>query len=234
MIHVVTHAQRHVYAQQLAAMHRMRREVFVGKRGWKLQTREDGGEYDRGDDDKAIYFMMLDRDGGLQVSVRVRPVTDWSILLDEIPGCVEGDVSALRRPDVWEMARHLAGQQGRSVGEAKRRAAEFRIAVLEAALRKGVTQVIGTVDVGLLAYGIRAWLDLKPLGLPVVYPEGGAALGYDIPVSEDLIERLKRAHGVTRPSAFELEVESATPWMTPAGLEASFRGPAAYSKAFHA
>lgn len=234
MIHVVTHAQRHVYAQQLTTMHRMRREVFVGKRGWNLQTREDGGEYDRGDDDKAIYFMMLDRDGGLQVSVRVRPVTDWSILLDEMPGCVEGDVSALRRPDVWEMARHLAGQQGRSVGEAKRRAAEFRIAMLEAALRKGVTQLIGSVDVGLLAHGIRAWLDLKPLGLPVVYPEGGAAVGYEIPVSEDLIERLKRAHGVTRPSAFELEVESATPWMTPAGLEASFRGPAAYSEAFHA
>jgi N-acyl-L-homoserine lactone synthetase len=234
MIHVVAHAQRRVYAQQLTAMHRMRREVFVGARGWKLQIREDGGEYDRGDDEKAIYFMMLDRDGGLQVSVRVRPVTDWSILLDEMPGCVEGGVSALRRPDVWEMARHLAGQQGRSVGEARQRAAEFRIAMLEAALRKGVTRLVGSVDVGLLAHGIRAWLDLKPLGLPVVYPEGGAAVGYEIPVSEDLIGRLKRAHGITRPSAFELEVETATPWLTPAGLEAAFRGPAAYSEAFPA
>jgi N-acyl-L-homoserine lactone synthetase len=27
----------------------MRREVFVGARGWKLQIREDGGEYDRVD-----------------------------------------------------------------------------------------------------------------------------------------------------------------------------------------
>lgn len=234
MIHVVTHAQRHVYARQLTAMHRMRREVFVETRGWTLQTREDGGEYDRGDDDKAIYFLMLDRDGGLQVSVRVRPVTDWSILLDEMPGCVEGEVSSLRRPDVWEMARHLAGQQGRSTGEAKRRAAEFRIAILEAALNRGVTRLVGSVDVGLLAHGIRAWLDLRPLGLPVVYPEGGAAVGYEIPVSEDLIDRLKRAHGITRRSAFELEVESATPWMTPAGLEAAFRGPAAYSEAFHA
>jgi len=43
MIHVVAHAQRRVYAQQLTAMHRMRREVFVGARGWKLQIREDGG-----------------------------------------------------------------------------------------------------------------------------------------------------------------------------------------------
>lgn len=234
MIHVVTHAQKAVYAEQLTAMHRMRREVFVGTRGWNLDVREDGGEYDRGDDDKAVYFLMLDRDGGLQVSVRVRPVMDWSILLDEMPGCVEGAMAHLRGPDVWEMARHLAGRQGRSVGEAKQRAGEFRVAMLEAALARGITRLVGSVDVGLLAHGIRAWLDLKPLGLPVVYPEGGAAVGYEIPVSEDLIRRLRRAYGLTRPSAFELRAEEMSPLITPAGLEASWRGPAAYSRAAHA
>lgn len=203
MIHVVTHAHRAVYADQLLAMHRMRREVFVGHRGWRLQVREDGGEYDRGDDEQAVYFLMLDRDGELQVSVRVRPVMDWSILIDEMPGCVEGGAETLRRPDVWEMARHMAGAQ-RSVGEAKQRAGEFRVAMLEAALRRGVTRLVGSVDVGLLAHGIRAWLDLRPVGLPVVYPEGGAAVGYEIPVTEDLIERLKRAYGLNRTSAFEL------------------------------
>jgi len=234
MIHVVTHAQRALYADQLTAMHRMRREVFVETRGWKLDVREDGGETAPGDDDKAIYFMMLDRSGGLQVSVRVRPVTDWSILLDEMPGCVEGDLRRLRRPDVWEMARHLAGRQGRSVGEAKRRAGEFRVAMLEAALDRGVTKLIGSVDVGLLAYGIRAWLDLKPIGLPVVYPEGGAAVGYEIPVSEDLIERLRRAYGLARRSAFEVKPGDAAPFTSPAGLEAAWRGPAAYGQAAHA
>jgi len=225
MIHVVTDAQRAVYAGQLSAMHRMRREVFIGTRGWKLDIREDGGEYDRGDDEKAVYFLMLDRDGDLQVSVRVRPVMDWSILLDEMPGCVEGDVGRLRRPDVWEMARHLAGRQGRSVGEAKQRAGEFRVAMLEAALDHGVTRLVGSVDVGLLAHGIRAWLDLKPLGLPVVYPEGGAAVGYEIPVTEDLIERLRRAYGLRRRSAFELEPAHIEPLTTPAGLEMAWHGP---------
>jgi len=222
MIHVVTHAQRRVYAEQIAAMHRMRREVFIVARGWKLEER-DGGEYDRGDDEKAIYFMMLDEAGGLQVSVRVRPVLDWSILLDEMSGCVEGDAAALRRPDVWEMARHLASGQGRSVGEAKRRAAEFRIAMLEAAMRRGVTRLVGSVDVGLLAHGVRAWLDLKPLGLPVVYPEGGAAVGYEIPVSEDLIARMRRMHGFSEPVAFELDPSRDAPAPTPAQLERADR-----------
>lgn len=233
MIHIVTHAQRAVYADQLLAMHRLRREVFVGQRGWRLQVREDGGEYDRGDDEQAVYCLMLDRHGGLQVSVRVRPVMDWSILLDEMSGCVEGGAQALRRPDVWEMARHLAGPQ-RSVGEARRRAGEFRVAMLEAALKRGVTRLIGSVDVGLLAHGIRAWLDLKPVGLPVVYPEGGAAVGYEIPVTEDLIHRLRRAYALDGASAFELAAEELTPLTTPAALEAAWRGSAAYRQVAHA
>lgn len=224
MIHVVTHALRSVYAEQIAAMHRMRREVFIVARGWRLQER-DGGEYDRGDDEKAIYFMMLDQDGRLQVSVRVRPVLDWSILIDEMPGFVEGGAEALRRPDVWEMARHLASGQGRSVGEAKRRAAEFRIAMLEAARARGVTRIVGSVDVGLLAHGARAWLELKPLGLPVVYPEGGAAVGYEIPVTDDLIERMKRVHGLSESSAFELAPGPTA--VTPAQLERAHRRMAA-------
>lgn len=224
MIHVVTHALRGVYAEQIAAMHRMRREVFIVARGWNLEER-DGGEYDRGDDEQAIYFMMLDQDGGLQVSIRVRPVLDWSILIDEMPACIEGDAEAWRRPGVWEMARHLASGQGRSVGEARRRAAEFRVAMLEAARARGVTSIVGSVDVGLLAHGIRAWFDLKPLGLPVVYPEGGAAVGYEIPVSEDLICRIKKANGLPATTAFELS-PGLSGGVTPAQFEQAHRAEA--------
>ncbi|MES2033599.1 MAG: acyl-homoserine-lactone synthase [Pseudomonadota bacterium] len=221
MIHVVTYQQRAFYAAQLRAMHRRRREVFIDDRGWKLEER-DGGEYDRGDDEQAIYLMMLDRAGALQVSVRVRPVMDWSILLDEMPGCIEGGPDRLRRPDVWEMARHLANGASGAVGEARTRAGEFRVALLEAALDHGVTRLVGSVDIGLLAHGISAWLDLRPIGLPVVYPEGGAAVGYEIPVSEDLIQRLRRAHDLPAAVAYELE-SAPMPVLTPAVLEQTFR-----------
>jgi len=221
MIHVVTHQQRAFYAAQLRAMHRRRREVFIQERGWNLQER-DGGEYDAGDDDQAVYLMMLDRAGTLQVSVRVRPVMDWSILLDEMPQCVEAGAETLRRPDVWEMARHLANGAAGAVGEARSRSAEFRVALLEAARHHGITRLVGSVDVGLLAHGIRAWLDLKPLGLPVVYPEGGAAVGYEIPVSDDLIQRLRQAHGLPAEVAYELD-ERPLPRLTPAILEQAFR-----------
>lgn len=221
MIHVVTHEQRPFYAAQLEAMHRRRREVFIDERGWNLEQR-NGGEYDPGDDEKAIYLLMLDMGGRLQVSVRVRTVMDWSMLIDEMPGCVEGDAERLRRPDVWEMARHVANGAGSAVGEARSRAAEFRIAMLEAAREHGVTRLVGSVDVGLLAHGIRAWLDLKPLGVPLVYPEGGAAVGYEIPVTDDLIGRLRAMHGVNEAVAYEM---TGLPprGLTPAILEQAMR-----------
>jgi len=222
MIHVVTEQNRAFYRPQIDQMHRMRREVFIVGRGWDLEER-DGGEYDRGDDEHAVYLMMLDEDGTLQVSVRVRPVTDWSILLDEMPACAEGAVESLRRPDVWEMARHLATGQGRSVGEAKQRAAEFRIALLEAGLARGITQLVGSVDVGLLAHGVRAWLRLRPLGLPVIYPEGGSAVGYSIPVTQALIDEMRRVFGVSEPAAFEFGADDQTAAHTPVQFEQAFR-----------
>lgn len=226
MIHIVTHEQRRFYAAQLEAMHRRRREVFIDERGWKLEER-DGGEYDPGDDEAAIYMLMLDMSGRLQVSVRVRPVMDWSMLIDEMPNCVEGDAKALRRPDVWEMARHVANGAGAAIGEARSRAAEFRIAMLETAREHGVTRLVGSVDVGLLAHGIRAWLDLKPLGIPVVYPEGGAAVGYEIPVTDDLICRLRERHDVHEAVAYEM---TGLPprGLTPAILEQAMRADRAW------
>lgn len=233
MIHVVTQQNRAFYKAQLEQMHRMRREVFIVGRGWDLQER-DGGEYDRGDDEQAIYLMMLDEDGTLQVSVRARPVMDWSILLDEMPACAEGKVEALRRPDVWEMARHLATGQGRSAGEARERAAEFRIALLEAALARGITQLVGTVDVGLMAHGIRAWLQLKPLGLPVVYPEGGAAVGYTIPVTRALIDEMRKTFKASEPAAYEFKPVDPEVGLSPADIEQALRFGAAQRKVQYA
>lgn len=233
MIHVVTQQNRAFYKAQLEQMHRMRREVFIVGRGWCLQER-DGGEYDRGDDEQAVYLMMLDEDGTLQVSVRARPVMDWSILLDEMPGCAEGQVEALRRPDVWEMARHLATGQGRSAGEARERAAEFRIALLEAALARGITQLVGTVDVGLMAHGIRAWLQLKPLGLPVVYPEGGAAVGYTIPVTRALIDEMRSTFKASEPAAYEFKPVNPAIGLSPADIEQALRFGASQRKVQYA
>jgi len=54
MIHIVTSANRALYAAALAEMHRLRKVHFVDERGWTAMTVRDGGEYDAYDDDQAV------------------------------------------------------------------------------------------------------------------------------------------------------------------------------------
>lgn len=195
MIHVVTTGSRELYQRQLLQMHRLRAEVFVRTRGWKLDIRDDGGEYDRGDDELATYLLALDEEGGLLTSIRLRPVKDWSILLDAMPERVRGDAERFRRADVWEMARFLSIGAGRSTEEARRRVPEIFIALLEVAQAAGVTEVIGACDTPLFTHGLGLGWRMAPVGLPFAYPEGGSALPYTVEVSADAIEEVRDLHG---------------------------------------
>ena len=207
MIHVVTADNRAFYESQLDAMHRLRRELFIVGRGWSLEER-DGGEFDRSDDARAIYLLMLDQDAQLLCGMRLRPTDDWSVLTDALPHLVMGDAARLKRPDVWEMTRHVSIGLGTSAPEARRRSAEIRVAMTELALRDGISQFIGAMDTGLLGPATKGWIRLKAAGLPQPYPEGGSGIGFTIPVSEGLLADLRREFACPVPIAFELDPDS--------------------------
>src|SRR3712207_1050182 len=133
MLHVVTSANRHLYRRQLADMHRQRYELFVKGKGWNLPVR-DGGEYDEGDDERAVYLLAIDETGYCDCSIRVRPADDWSYLLDSMPEWVAVDPQAVRAaPGLWEMARWI--KQGEDPGLG----AEMRIGLVEYLLSRGAT-----------------------------------------------------------------------------------------------
>src|ERR1700742_2143493 len=71
MIHVVTAANRHLYSEALAEMHRLRRIHFVEERGWTGLTVRDGGEYDAYDDEHAIYLLGIEANGSVSCSARM-------------------------------------------------------------------------------------------------------------------------------------------------------------------
>ena len=192
----------------------MRRQVFVDARGWKLQVR-DGGEYDRGDDERALYFLMLDEQGGVQSSVRARPVEDWSMLLDEMPECLMGGAQDLRRPGVWEMARYLSAGAGRSSDEARRRGPEIRVGLLEAALARGVSEIIGVLDSPLYGHLHTVGFTERPLGLATPYGQG-TAIAYAVEVSPAAVQHMRRKAGLSAPVL--IEINPGDPW---AGLPLS-------------
>jgi N-acyl-L-homoserine lactone synthetase len=210
MIHIVTHANRHLYTAQLTEMHRQRAEIFVRTKGWRLQLR-DGGEYDQGDDERAVYLLALDETGRVYGHIRLRPADDFSMLFDALPHFMFEDAHAYRRRgSVWEMARYVAIGEGLPQGEASKASAEIKIALLEAAFARGATEVVGACDVGLYGHITTHGWRFKPLGLPRSYPEGGAAIAFTLPVT---VEEIVHARTVSRRfDPVRLEIPPGAEW----------------------
>jgi|HubBroStandDraft_1064217.scaffolds.fasta_scaffold00058_53 acyl-homoserine lactone synthase len=190
MIHVVTAANRSLYEPQLLQMHRQRTEIFVKGRGWSLKVAENGGEYDEGDDERALYFLALGRAGDIERSIRVRPTDDWCLLADVFPQFVGPDVPSVRNPDVWEMARYYAtGAAGEEDGLG--RSGELRLAMMEKAARSGIARIVGLGDLALMEAVIRTGRSLRALGPPGHYPEG-EGIAVEIVVSPAALDAIRK------------------------------------------
>lgn len=144
MIHVVTAGNRSLYRRELAMMHAQRAAMFIDQLGWPLQRDASGGESDPGDDDLAIYFLVLEADGALAASCRLRPTIGWSLLGGPAGHLAPGDDLA-RRTDTWELSRILLlPPSERRPGHVP--PAEVRLAVLEEACERGVRRLVGLAD----------------------------------------------------------------------------------------
>jgi len=206
MLHICTAKNRHLYQAQLQEMHRQRYELFVRSKGWNLAVRE-GGEYDAGDDERAVYLMALDETQGCYGSIRLRPADDFSMLIDAMPQYVEGDARSLRSdPMLWEMARWV------NVGGDPRAGQEMRIGLVEYLLGLGVGQCIGMTEATMMAYAIRTGWRLRALGAALPYPEGGVAIATVLTISQAEVSYLRTLTG--RDDPFLIEIDPAAPWAT--------------------
>lgn len=204
MLHIVTNNNRHLYREQLKVMHLHRYELFVKAKGWNLTVR-DGGEYDEGDDDRAVYLLSLDEAGSCFGSIRIRPADDFSMVIDRMPHHVAGDANELRsNPNLWEMARWVNIGGDASAGQ------EVRIGLIEYLLRRGATQCLALPDVSMLAYAIRTGWRVRALGAPTPYPEGGVAVAVSLPITTEEVDYLRDLTG--RRDAFLMEIDPAAPW----------------------
>jgi len=221
MLHVVTPANRHLYRRQLQEMHRQRWELFVKSKGWDLKVR-DGGEYDEGDDDRAVYLIAIDETGYCHSSIRVRPADDFSYLIDNMPEWLATPPEALRaEPGLWEMARWVSQGEDRSIGQ------ELRIGLVEYLLTRGGAQCIACGDLDVTAYAIRTGWRLNFLGIPRRYPEGGIAVATSLPVTVAEVEHMRALYA--RQDPFLIEVPAEAPWarLTLPAIEAAYRACAA-------
>jgi N-acyl-L-homoserine lactone synthetase len=205
MLHICTNENRKLYRSQLEAMHRQRYELFVKTKGWNLRV-IDGGEYDEGDDERAVYLMSIDETGAVYGSLRVRPADDFSMVIDRMPHHVAGDAKALRRdPHLWEMARWVNIGGDASAGQ------EMRIGVIEYLLSQGATQCLALPDVSVLAYCIRTGWRFRALGAPKPYPEGGIAVAASLPIEAAEVDYLRGLTG--RTDRFLMQIDPSAEWI---------------------
>jgi N-acyl-L-homoserine lactone synthetase len=205
MLHICSKQNRCLYQEQLKAMHRQRYELFVKTKGWNLAVR-DGGEYDEGDDERAVYLLSLDETGACDGSIRVRPADDFSMVIDRMPHHVAGDAGALRAdPELWEMARWVNIGGDPSAGQ------EVRIGLIEYLLRQGATQCLALPDVSVMGYALRTGWRLRALGAPLPYPEGGIAAAVSLPITQEEVDYLRDLTG--RRDVFLMEVDAGAPWV---------------------
>ena len=203
MIHVITAANKSLYGPQLLQMHRLRTKIFVEQMGWNRPIAEDGGEYDEGDDDRAIYFLALDANGDVEAGIRARPTDDWCMAADVFPHFVGPDEESVRNPDVWEMARlfatpNLKGPEGFN------RRGKVRLAIIEKAVQCGVRRVIGMSEVYLVGPAMRSGWRLRVTGLPQSYGEGDA-VAVEVEASPGAVEELTERLALTQSVLLELD-----------------------------
>ncbi len=174
MIHIVTAANRALYADALREMHRLRWEFYIEQRDWRdlrALQREPGFEYDEYDDERAIYLLALAQDDAVQGSMRLRPTEDKSLLFDRFSDLVDDEIGYRGDARIWEITRLMRAPAYRGAdGELRLR---INCAACELALTRGVRKFVSAIDTFLLPAARALNRDKhRVLGLPQDYREG--------------------------------------------------------------
>jgi N-acyl-L-homoserine lactone synthetase len=174
MIHVVTSSNRSFFADQVRAMHRDRRRIFVDKLGWDVPVSADGLEIDQFDNEDAAYLVALDDSRTRHLgSVRLLPSTKPHILGTAFPDLCGGEVPMGQ--DVWEITRFCVSPDIRDYAINTRIQRALAIGMVEFALLFEITTYTFVTHLGWLPLILSLGWDAQPLGLPA--GEGRQAVG---------------------------------------------------------
>ncbi len=193
MIHIVHAGNRDLYAQELDQLFRLRAKFFKEILGWSALTVTDGKETDVYDDERAIYLLALEADGQISCSLRLRPTTDRSLLMDHFPHLVADDHQRFTRTDVWETCRYFASPNARGPEGARRRE-ELRMAMVELANTRGVSRIVAITDMMWLPPLVQGSWTTRLLGLPAAYDEG-ECIAFEILCDDEALLRMRERYG---------------------------------------
>lgn len=218
MIHVVTHENRELYRAQLTEMHTLRKRHFIEERGWSGLIERNGGEHDLYDDERTLYFLALDDEGRIGVSMRARPTDDRSMLADIFPHLIGADAAPVNASGVWEISRIFAIRRFRTRSGLRRRS-ELFLTTVEAAASRGVTRLVGMTDVYLLPQTLGAGWSVRLLGPPASYGEGDV-VAVEVDSSPEGLTAFQDRLAIHEPRALHVPMSSPLAQLRPEEAEA--------------
>lgn len=192
MVHIVDRENRHLYAEQLNQMHKIRHEVFVERRGWRLNC-DQGREYDQFDTDDTVYMIDIDRAGTVQGSVRFLRTTGPTIISSIFPHlCTEPPPCS---EFVWESSRGHVSPLATDPTIWSR----IMLAELEFSVLWGVEKVVFVIDTFLLPKWLAAGWVIDPLGPPTII-EGESYIACSLNISPLSLRNMRDRYGIKSPS----------------------------------
>ena len=190
-VHVVTAANRSLYASEMEAVFRWRHKIYVEEKGWR-EARADGLEIDEFDTDEATYLVAF-RGGDFVASSRLRPFSGPTLLADVFPALAAAR-GLPRRPEDAEWTRMFVVPAMRERGH-KGVSAAMCCAVMEYCVEEGLARIGGIQE----TYWLPRWMDygwrVEPLGLPMDI-DGTSCLAAMFEVSPEALEGVRRHAGI--------------------------------------
>jgi len=184
MIHVVSGANRHLYAERLEELYRLRHDIFVGERGWRDLARPDAREIDAYDNEDTVYFIAIE-DGRIVGGHRLYPTTKPNMISEIFPhlAAVRGVPSDAT---IWEWSRYFIVKDKRD-GALNHM---LMAAVQEFCLDEGISGISAVMETWWLPRFQQAGFDVHPLGLPALV-NGEWTMAGLIDISEGTLSPLR-------------------------------------------
>ncbi len=170
MIFLINSENRHLYADLLDDMFRVRADVFKKRLNWDV-TVEDGREIDVFDKcDPAYIVSVSEVTGAFQGSVRLLPTTGPNMLRDVFPQLLDGG-QMIADDKIWESSRFSINadqpQMRCRKGAAKfihKTTVELLLGIIECAQRNDVKQIVSVYDARMGRVFRQIGCDAIPVG----------------------------------------------------------------------
>lgn len=163
-VHVIRRDNRHLYSDILEDYFRLRHQIYVVERKWKVLDRPDKREIDQFDTDKTVYLLGLEG-RSIVAGMRLVPTTAPTLLSELFPKLsLDGPV---RRPDVYELSRIFVARNRRGEHAGPRAEAVIQAAAMEYGLSVGLSAFTIVLESWWLPRLLDQGWVARPLGLPI-------------------------------------------------------------------